>query len=161
MPAPLNVLLPALAILAAALFLSVRATRAGRSRRQDPAGPSPQLLRDAEKNGAARVERLELRLNSYSREIEERIESSAALLDELIRQQDDEIARLSSMVDESRREFPEAAPAVRMLTAEQRRMICFLAMAGFRSAEIARLAACPVGQIEGLLADRSRGANAA
>ena len=50
---------------------------------------------------------------------------------------------------------------MRELTPEQRRMICFLAMAGFRSTEIARLAMCPVEQIRRLLADDSRDANAA
>ena len=155
-------LLPVLVLLAA-VWLLRRGAGARTSRPRDAATEVQRDLIAAEQSGAGRVREMELRLYDYGREVEGRIETSLALLDELVRQADDEIVRLQSLLDESRRE-PAAAvlPAdVGALSPEQRRMICFLAMAGYRAEEIARLVNRPVEQIRQSLADDSRGANAA
>lgn len=158
MPTPLQIILPALVLLSTALILGAGALRARRSR---DASLLPQELGKLVENGSARIQRLERGLEDYNREIEDRIDASAALLDDLSREFDDEIARLGTLLEESRGAHAPRQPAERRLTAEQRRMICFLAMAGFASSEIARLARCPVDQIRRLLGDGSRGANAA
>ena len=160
-PTPLQIILPAVVLLATALILGRRALSARRSRSCD-VSVLPQELGRLVENGSARIQRLERGLEDYSREIEDRIDASAALIDDLSREFDEEIARLETLLQESRGAHPHEVrrPAERRLTAEQRRMICFLAMAGFASVEIARLARCPVEQIRRLLADNSRGAAA-
>lgn len=162
MPTPLQIILPAVALLATVLILGMRAVRARRSRSCD-VSVLPQELGMLVASGSARIQRLERGLEDYSREIENRIDASAALLDDMSREFDEEIVRLEMLLEETRLAHPHEArrPADRRLTAEQRRMICFLAMAGFASVEIARLARCPVNQIRRLLGDGSRGANAA
>ena len=158
MPTPLQIILPALVLLATALILGARTLRARRSR---DASLLPQELEHLVESGSARIRRLERGLEDYSRDIEHRIDASAALLDDLSREFDEEIVRLETLLEESRGANAPRHAAERKLTAEQRRMICFLAMAGFGSSEIARLVRCPVNQIRRLLADGSRGANAA
>ena len=166
MLSPLQLILPGVILLVAGFLL-----RRGMSRVRGPqhatSGPAQALL-PAEQGSAARLREFELRLHEQGREIENRIETAVTMLDGLIRQADTEIERLECLLDESRRTFagavgtaPGSGKQTPRLSPDQRRMICFLAMAGYRAHDIALLVKCRSEQIEELLADDSRGASAA
>ena len=168
-------LLPGLVLLAVMLLLRPRMVRNRRARGTGAAADAHRGLYDVEQSSAARVHQLEVRLHDYGREVEGRMEANLALLDRLIVEADQEIARLETLLEESRcKQAGAARPAGGIvpfpgrdarepLNAEQRQMIRLLAQAGYTAEEVAQLVERAPEQVRAILnePDHRPGAEAA
>ena len=116
------------------LILLNGSKRAHRLRNSDP-------LREVQQSHVARaaspqglLQKMELRIHEYGREVEARIENRLTALDRLIVEADQEISRLEALLVETRMEWPPERP---LTPAEQQR--CFaLLEAGFSVTQTAR-----------------------
>lgn len=110
----------------------------------------------------ARIDRFELRLHEYSRDVEARMETRLAKLDRLVVSADREICRLQDLLetkgDRKRENGPDIVsnasgqnstePGVREpFTSWQRRMVLHLREAGYNSREVAVLLDRPENEI--------------
>eukprot|EP00913_Durusdinium_trenchii_P035300 g33030.t1 len=114
-----------MAILFVAFLLRRNAVRGRKSQNRDIVGEVREEFLQQEKQGASKLEKLELRLYDYSREVEARIETRIALLDQLVVAADAETTRLESQLKLHLENADEAAR--QRATPEQRRMIEHLA----------------------------------
>lgn len=151
-------LLVAVGLLAVILLTRGRIGR----RRGRPQSATGRELHDAEHQSALRVHALEVRLHDYGREVEGRITTNLALLDQLITEADREIVRLETLLDNARRvpssdeaaTIPLSAAGVReSLNAEQRQMIRLLSQSGYTADEIAQLVDRTADEVRGVLND--------
>lgn len=113
---------------------------------------------------AARVDRFELRLHEYSRDVEARMETRLARLDRLVISADQEICRLQDLIEKTGRRKNEQEPDIVIgtkpepqvasdgrerdpLTSWQRRMVQHLRDAGYTPREIGALLDRPETEI--------------
>jgi len=152
-------------------FVMRRGIKLGRrSRDRDVLAEVRNEMRKAEQDEMSQVRKTEMRLHEFSREIEGRIESKLAILDQLVVDADREIEQLNDLIvkgaasqssnsDQRRPDIVVPHTARPAATADERRMIRNLANAGFSAAEIAHCCNRPVSQIATILGsedDRGR-----
>ena len=98
-------------------------------------------------------------MHDYSREVEGRIETNLARLDQLIVAADSEIDRLSQLIQESSGKKPDLSPTSGTENPEhsegrqQRFMIVRLRDSGFEHHEIAGIANCSVETVRSVLGE--------
>jgi signal transduction histidine kinase len=150
-----------LGVLVAAVVLILRRTVArpkqyrGRTLRNDM---SHELPNPAAEFGA-QIDRFEVRLLDYSRELESRIDTRMALLQEMLTTTDREIARLQKLLDEAAGGAPlSASTSTRSSTTDLPAAVQTLASYGFTAEQIAHATGQPIGEITLLLKLRG-GAN--
>lgn len=143
-----------LGILVAAVALILRRTVArtkhyrGRSLRNDPSHELP----TPESELAVQIDRIEVRLLDYSREVDARIDSRMALLQEMLATTDREIARLQRLLDEAAGGAPlSASHAAKPSSAELPAAVQALAGCGFTPEQIAQATGQPIGEVTLLL----------
>lgn len=143
-----------LGILVAAVVLILRRTvargtaMAHRQRSKLMADEAPTPLSDL----AAQIDRFEVRLLDYSREIDSRIDSRMAVLQEMLATTDREIVRLQRLLNETAGGTPvSAAPAARPTLAELPATVQALASCGFSPEQIAQATGYPIGEVALLL----------
>jgi hypothetical protein len=100
--------------------------------------------------------RLEVRLHDYDRDVAARMETTMAMLDQLIAEGDEEIERLEALIETRQHAKPSS------LSFRERRMVAHLARAGYSIDELARLTNRPRDAItEALNADPNQDRRAA
>ena len=130
-----------------------------RSAARNPAAEVRSEIQNAERATGNWIHNLEVRLHDYSREVEGRIETNLARLDQLIIAADSEIDRLSQLIEESSGRKPELSqtPATdkpELSEGQQLRfMIVRLRDAGFEHHEIAGIANCSVDTVRSVLGE--------
>lgn len=148
----------------------IRSLVARRVRSESAVGPTTsELLADVKlaDRESARVDRFEIRLHEYSRDVEARMESRLARLDRLVVSADREICRLQDLLEKKGKRAGEAGPDIvptgtsnapnadgRMrepLTSWQQRMVAHLRDAGYSAKEIAVLLDRPESEITAAL----------
>lgn len=111
----------------------------------------------------ARVDRFEIRLHEYSRDVEARMETRLARLDRLVVSADQEICRLEDLLEKKGNRNPQSGPDIitggsegmettdnrirEPLTSWQRRMVWHLQEAGYAPREIAVLLDRPEDEV--------------
>lgn len=115
---------------------------------------------------SSHVDRFELRLYEYNREVEARIETRLAQLDQLVLSADREICRLQNLLQKKDSSAPSPGPDIvtnapastasleqqsGLLTPWQRRMVLHLADAGYNTREISVLLGRPEEEISAAL----------
>ena len=105
----LQLILLGLSILLAAFLLRRTIVLSRRSRNQDTGAEARQQMLSAEQSGSSIIRDLELRLHDYGREIEGRMQTRIAVLDQLVLDADREIERLRKLLAESRQTGPTTA----------------------------------------------------
>ncbi|GAB4157078.1 MAG: hypothetical protein Tsb009_34100 [Planctomycetaceae bacterium] len=137
LPAGFQSMLLGVAILFVALLMRRSAVRRSRkSRMSDPVQEVRLAFAKAEKEGRSELEKLEMRLYEFSREMEAGMETRLARLDQLVQQADKEIARLEVLL---RLQQPGENSSPNVLNASERRIIRHLHAAGYSNSEIASL----------------------
>lgn len=126
-----------LMLVAAGVVLRRRTAQRGRPRRQDPLQEVQAEFQRIEASHSGRITKLEVRLHDFAREVEGRIETRLALLDQLIQDADREITDLERLLDEARDSghTPRTIPTTGR--ADERHTIFTLADAGLTPDEIA------------------------
>ena len=135
-------LVPALAVLAVILLM-----RRKNGRGRASAGGSAAGSLHTQQNAISQVQKMEVRLYDFGREVEGRIQRNLATLDQLIAESDREIVRLQDELETWRRRGSTAGPRQALpagtgqepLNAEQRQMIRLLTDAGYTVDEVAQL----------------------
>ncbi|MGE3313775.1 MAG: hypothetical protein AB7O26_01580 [Planctomycetaceae bacterium] len=140
--------------------LVVRRARAELSATSADAQDDPQ----AADRAAARIDRFELRLHEYSRDVEARVETRLARLDRLVVSADREICRLQDLLEPKGRSSSPNGPDIvhgeaasgdvskrDPLTSWQRRMVVHLREAGYNAREVAVLLDRPETEITAAL----------
>ena len=154
-PSGLQTALVGVAILFVAFLMRRTAVRVGRSKNRDPAKEVRNAFLQAEQKGKSKIEQLEIRLYDHSREVEARIETRIAMLDQLVQSADEEVARLKTLLDLK----PQSSCSNNSLPDDSaRRMIRHLCSAGFSISEVAGLTGCPEQEIRDVLPDDSEAA---
>ena len=130
-----------------------------RSRARDPAAEVRTEVRNAERAAGNWIHNLEVRMHDYSREVEGRIETNLARLDQLIVAADSECDRLSQLIQESSGRKPELSQSPGTGNPElsesgqKRFMIVRLRDSGFEHHEIAGIANCSVDTVRSVLSE--------
>ncbi len=116
-----------------AVMMRNAAVKSGRSRGRDVEQELATELPAKERTAEGKIHRLEIRLHDYDRDVAARMQTTFAMLDQLISEADQEIVRLETLLED--RETKNAGS----LSPEQRPMVAHLAGAGYSIGEIARL----------------------
>ena len=131
-----------------------------RSQARDPAAEVRSEIHNAERAAGNWIHNLEVRMHDYGREVEGRIETNLARLDQLIVAADSEIDRLSQLIQESSGRKPELSQTHGTEKPEhsecqqQRFMIVRLRDSGFEHHEIAGIANCSLETVRFVLGER-------
>ena len=150
-----------LALLAAVLLKRVM-SKSQASRQSDPQQQVRSQMRAAETSVGGIVRSMEVELHDYQREIEGRIETKLAVLNQLMEVADQEIDHLSHVLEDVHPQFAsshaiesevEKQPTTRLFDVQQRRMIRSLLGAGFDMSEVARMLGCGTEEIQRNLDD--------
>jgi len=99
----LQLILLGLSLLTVGFVLWRGFARGRRSRGRDLTAEVRKEMLDSEQTVSGRMEKLEVRLHDYHREVEGRIETRVALLNQLLIDADREIERLRELIAESSR----------------------------------------------------------
>lgn len=99
----LQLVLLGLSLLTVGFVLWRGFTRGRRSRGRDLTAEVRKEMLDSEQTISGRMEKLEVRLHDYRREVEGQIETRIALLNQLLIEADSEIKRLRELIAESSR----------------------------------------------------------
>lgn len=145
---PIGSILLGMAIVCMAFLLR----RAGLKRRKTSDVSAAEEVRQqfaAQQAGRKQIEKLELRLHDFAREVDALAQTRIAVLTELVGAVDRAIVELEQRVD------------VGDLTAEQRRMIVLLSQAGYSADEIATLIRGREVDVAAILAESGAGSRAA
>ena len=130
-----------------------------RSQARDPAAEVRSEMYNAERAAGNWIHNLEVRMHDYSREVEGRIETNLARLEQLIVAADSEFERLSQLIQESSGRNPELSQTPGTENPEfseerqQRFMIVKLRKSGFEHHEIAGIANCSVDTVRSVLGE--------
>lgn len=116
-----------------AFMMRNAAVKSRRSRGRDVEKELASELRTRQRSAEGQLHQLEVRLHDYDRDVAARVQTTMAMLDQLIADADQEIVRLESLIEN--RQTGKASS----LSPEQRRMVAHLAGAGYSIDEIARL----------------------
>lgn len=159
-------------ILLAIFLLRRTAVRSKRSRNRDVLTEVRDDFRKTEKSAARNIQRLEVRLYDYGREIEGQVQTRMSMLERLLEDAEHEAARLRQVLADSRAQNPEPARTAssstgrltssspednKALAGEQRGMIVHLFDAGYSPEQIATLTSRPAELITAVLeAERPR-----
>ena len=149
------------AILFIGFLLRRSSVRGAKSRRRDVAAEVRSEILAAERDGASKIQKLELRLYEHSRDVEARFETRLAVLDRLVAMADTEICRLESLIDSGGRDGKQEAGSGSAPTPQQRRMIVLLSNSGYSPEEIAALVAISPTDVGRILDDDAQHADAA
>lgn len=165
-----------------ALLMRRSAKRVMKSKNRDVLSEVQSEMRDAERSHVAAIQRSEVRVYDFHREVQGRVDGTLALLEELVAQADKEIDRLEQLLEGTR---PAASPHPRrpditdgpapmlrniagasriengfnesaepaLPNADDRRMARHLYQAGFHADEIADCLQLTVNQVEAIIAD--------
>ena len=153
----LQMVILGLLILVTGFVLRRSAILSKRSEARDPAAEVRSEIHNAERTAGNRIHSLEVRLHDYSREVEGRIETNLARLDQLIAAADCEVERLSQLIQESSGQKPDFSQASGNNQPElsegqqQRFMIVRLRAAGFEHHEIACIVNCSMETVRSVL----------
>ena len=154
-PTGLQTAFVGVAILFVAFLMRRTAVRIGRSKNRDPVKEVRDAFLQAEKNGKSKIAQLEIRLYDHSREVEARIETRIAMLDQLVQSADEEVARLKILLDLK----PQSSRSIDGLPDDSsQRMIRHLCSAGFSISELTGLTGCTEQEIRNVLPDDSEAA---
>ena len=141
----LQLILLGLAVLVIAFVLYRGIALSQRSGRRDFAAEARAELNRTERAAASGIEKLEVRLHDYGREIEGRVATTRTMLDRLILDAEQEARRLSELLKQSR---PIAqSETLRKLTSDEHEMLRELQRAGYGIDRLARLLGRPTEEI--------------
>lgn len=181
-----QLILLGLSMVVIAFLLRRTATLNARSRSRS-AQPSPsRKTHETEKTGISRLEEMEVRLFDYEREVEGRVQTTLTLLDQLVEDADRESAKLQELLEEVEQTYkqnrarrvpdliqhdddshsPERTSRSERfafptddVALEKRRMIVYLADAGFEVSAIAHSVDCSVDDVQRILKHRRSNRN--
>ncbi len=145
------------------LLVRSSAKRSMKSRSRDVLGEAREELTLRDQAASNLIQKMEVRLHDYGREIEGRMEARLDLLDQLIIDADREIIRLQTALAETYRKSSSTSGSHEQcdLSAEQHQMLHHLADAGYSAGEIANLIQASVAEISAMLNSRDNNSNAA
>jgi len=155
-----------LLVVAWALLKSFR--NQARIRDRDPLAEAKHEIASREQSQLNRLDKLEVKLYEYGREIEARSDDRLRVLDELLLDADREINRLRQQLALAQQSPqatpPEAGPDIlvydnsRKISAESERraMMIYLSQAGFSAQEISNSFYCSLTEVETILAEENR-----
>jgi len=160
-----DLILVGLLVLVTAFLLRRTFVRGRQSRRRDVLKEVQDDFREAERSAARSVERLEVRLYDYGREIEGQVQTRMAMLDRLVVEAEQEAGRLKQLLADSTGPQPDAddttaghpAHGPADVSDAHRSMIVHLADAGYSREQIANLASRPIGLIQSVLDEERPG----
>lgn len=98
-----QIILIGLSFLVAAFLLRRNVTLSGKSRRRDVVEEVREDFRQREQTTVAHIHQMETHLHDYGREVEGRIHTTLTVLDQLVLEADQEIARLETLLEETGR----------------------------------------------------------
>jgi len=161
-----NTILTGVLILVIAWMLRKNFRAQHKSRNRDPLAEARNELTDLEKSQMNRLNQLEIKLYDYGREVEARSEDRLLMLDELLKQADEEINRLRTQLALAQQQPPaedsSAGPDILLYeqerrrlsaSAEQKLMMVYLSQAGFSAQEISNCFQCSLQEVEKVLAE--------
>jgi hypothetical protein len=158
-----------IAVLITGVVLSRSFRKAKVLANRNPADEARRDLARAEQSQVAVFNRLELRLYDFAREMEGRLETRMALLDELIAEADREIARMQDLLSHSgtHRGTPQSTRAAEATAAadadippaDVARMLDHLRRAGLDAQQIAVCLGQPIARIRRWLENCPEGGN--
>lgn len=130
-----------LAIIVFAFVLRRSYKKVQKSALNDPQQNAKNKLVAAEQSAAGRVNKLETRLHNYGREIEGRMETRIAMLDQMLQEADQKVSELTTLLEQASQQISNAPtpPAAAIAENELARMMDHLRKAGYSHQEIARL----------------------
>jgi len=164
----LHLVLIGLTMLVIAFLVRRSVTLHKRTSGRDVAGEVRRDMLAAEKTVASRIAKLEVRLHDYDRDVNGRIQTKLAMLDRLIEEADQEIDKLSGLLNSDQlrsairshasgktidRLGSDSDTSIQPLSAEQRRMIVHVWNAGYAAEEIATLISRSADEIRQVLDD--------
>jgi hypothetical protein len=160
-----DLILVGLLVLVTAFLLRRTFVRGRRSRRRNVLKEVQNDFREAERSAARSVERLEVRLYDYGREIEGQVQTRMARLDRLVVEAEQEAGRLKQLLADSRGPQQDAADTTAGHSSRSpaevpdahRSMIVHLADAGYSGEQIANLASRPIEFVQSVLDDERPG----
>lgn len=144
---PLTLAVGVIALIGLGLTFFGGHARLTRLRKQDALRDLHREIAAIEASPDGRLRAIEVRLYDYGREVEGRIDTRLAALDELIVEADHEIARLEAMLADSR----VGLPLDRTLTADEQQRCFALWEAGHSVAAISRCLHATPRQVENAL----------
>jgi hypothetical protein len=145
---PVGTILLGILIVCVALLMR----RARMKKRRSPDVNTAEVVRQGyltQQAGRKEIEKLELRLHDFAREVDALAQSRIAVLTELVSAADRAIAELEQHIDAGDQ------------TAEQRRMIVLLSQAGYGTGEIATLIGRREEDVSAILSDQDDRSQAA
>ncbi|WP_417380580.1 hypothetical protein [Gimesia sp.] len=160
-----NMILTGVLLLAVAWALRKNFRYQRQVRNRNPLNEAQQELSSREQSQFNRLNQLEIKLYEYGREIESRSDARLRVLDELLREADQEINRLRQQLALTQQKQSEpgekAGPDILVYeksqplsaTAEKRLMMVYLSQAGFSAQEIGNCFQCTREEVEQVLAE--------
>ena len=129
-----------------AFLMRSAAAKTRQSRSRDVVRELQGELRAEQRPAETQVQRMEIRLHDYDRDVAGRVQTTMIMLDQMIAEADREIDRLEALRSERGGG----------LSLEHRRMVVHLAGAGYPKSEIAGFIGCPVEVVAHVLEDDNR-----
>ncbi|MEQ8635690.1 hypothetical protein [Gimesia maris] len=160
-----NMILTGVLLLTVAWMLRKNFRYQHQVRNRSPLDEAQQELSSLEQSQFNRLNQLEIKLYEYGREVESRSDDRLRVLDELLREADQEINRLRQQLALTQQKqndsTQKAGPDILVYeksqplsaTAEKRLMMVYLSQAGFSAQEISNCFQCPREEVERVLAE--------